>query len=100
MLYGYVATVLGYIWLVGISLTFLLLASYKYFQRKLKIKDSGDNNAEIINNDQSRLFVGCNNSPFNGALLGHNGNDRRIYKVVDTMNGDMKLIQRDGPQWK
>ena len=43
------------------------------------MKDDGNNNAEIINNDQSRLFIGCNNSPFDGVLVGHNNNDRRIY---------------------
>ena len=57
VLFAYATTVLGYIWLVAISLIFLLIAIYKCFQSKYNGKEANSNQpAEIINNDQSKLY--------------------------------------------
>ena len=56
VLFAYATTVLGYIWLVAISLIFLLIATYKCLQRRLNPKQFPNQTGEIINNDQSKLY--------------------------------------------
>ena len=69
VLFGYATTVLGYIWLVAISLIFLLIATYKYIQVRLEPKDAPRESGEIINNDQSKLFDGCMSSNITNEII-------------------------------
>ena len=46
---------------------------------RMELKDSQINNGDIINNDPSKLYVGCSSSSFNNAIVEHTTDDERLY---------------------
>ena len=84
VLFAYATTVLGYIWLVAISLIFLLIALYKCFQDKYIAKESAVNNTgEIINNDESKLYEGGQSGIVNDEAVSFPCSKRRNFCQVE-----------------
>ena len=84
VLFAYATTVLGYIWLVAISLIFLLIALYKCFQDKYIAKKSAINNTgEIINNDESKLYEGGHGGIVNKEAVSFPSTKKRNFCQVD-----------------
>ena len=89
VLFAYATTVLGYIWLVAISLIFLLISSYKCLQRRLNQKQLPPNQmGEIINNDQSKLYDGGDvaNNGIIGSISTEEPNFCQIEESFDRWN--------------
>ena len=86
-LFGYATTVLGYAWLVAISLIFLLIATYKYIQIRLEPKDSPTESGEIINNDQSKLFDGCMSSNITNEIIVPTSDEEICNNVYGSSDG-------------
>ena len=84
VLFAYATTVLGYIWLVAISLIFLLIAIHKCFQSKYNGKEANPNQAaEIINNDQSKLYNDGQVDIANQAMINLPSTDEANFCQVD-----------------
>ena len=84
VLFAYATTVLGYIWLVAISLIFLLIALYKCFQDRYIAKKSAVNNTgEIINNDESKLYEGGQSGIVNDKAVSFPLSKKRNHRQVE-----------------